>query len=45
MPKSQRENRDNICNVVNTEFKAREIFVGPMPYEIMWLLMPYGGLT
>ena len=44
-PKSQRENGDNICNVVNTKFKAREIFVGPMPYGITWLLMPYEGLT
>jgi hypothetical protein len=23
-----------------TEFKTREIFVGPMPYGITWLLMP-----
>jgi hypothetical protein len=44
-PKSQRENGDNICNVVNMEFKAREIFVGPMPYGITWLLMSHGGLT
>ena len=23
-----------------TEFKANEVFVGPMPHGIMWLLMP-----
>jgi hypothetical protein len=23
-----------------TKFKAREVFVGPMPYGITWLLMP-----
>jgi hypothetical protein len=23
-----------------TEFKAMEVFAGPMPYEITWLLMP-----
>ena len=24
-----------------TEFKAKGIFVGPMPYGITWLLMPH----
>ena len=23
-----------------TEFKAREVFAGPMPYGFTWLLMP-----
>ena len=43
IPKSQRGKGDNIqnnvVNNVNNGIKAREIFVGPMPYGITWLLM------
>ena len=28
-----------------TEFKAKGVFMGPMPYGITWLLMPYESLT
>ena len=36
---------NNVVNNVNDGIKAREIFVGPMTYEITWLLMPIEGLT
>ena len=38
--KGKGDNHNNILNNVNDGIKAREVFVGPTPYGITWLLMP-----